>query len=180
MAERRDAAGPRSGSRRNAIPVSSFSRTRIVIYCLKWLKCERSHDCISARAVVAFHSSFTLPWSRPRQLSIALLVTVLSDLEGIQKNNDSNKFSVFQGGECSGGYQLFGVSCYLHIQGRPWRWRHYFSQKRQYPPIRIDGVTTQKTAMWKKGHSSNCYATYNVELRQPSLFHGTISHVLLH
>jgi hypothetical protein len=29
-----------------------------------------------------------------------------------------------------------------------------------------------------KGHSSNCAATYNVELRQLSLFHGTISHVL--
>jgi hypothetical protein len=30
------------------------------------------------------------------------------------------------------------------------------------------------------GHSSNCAATYNVELRQLSLFHGTISHVLRH
>jgi hypothetical protein len=36
--------------------------------------------------------------------------------------------------------------------------------------------------LWKKskGHSSNCAATYNVELRQLSLFHGTISHVLRH
>jgi hypothetical protein len=31
-----------------------------------------------------------------------------------------------------------------------------------------------------KGHSSNCAATYNVELRQLSLFHGIISHVLRH
>jgi hypothetical protein len=31
-----------------------------------------------------------------------------------------------------------------------------------------------------KGHSSNYAATYNVELRQLSLFHGIISHVLRH
>jgi hypothetical protein len=31
-----------------------------------------------------------------------------------------------------------------------------------------------------KGRSSNCAATYNVELRQLSLFNGTISHVLRH
>jgi hypothetical protein len=31
-----------------------------------------------------------------------------------------------------------------------------------------------------KGHSRNCAATYNVELRQLSLFYGTISHVLRH
>jgi hypothetical protein len=35
-------------------------------------------------------------------------------------------------------------------------------------------------AYGKKGHSSNCAATYNVELRQLSLFHGTISNVLRH
>jgi hypothetical protein len=29
-----------------------------------------------------------------------------------------------------------------------------------------------------KGAQSNCAATYNVELRQLSLFHGTLSHVL--
>jgi hypothetical protein len=32
----------------------------------------------------------------------------------------------------------------------------------------------------KMGHSSNCAATYSVELRQLSLFHGSISHVLRH
>jgi hypothetical protein len=32
----------------------------------------------------------------------------------------------------------------------------------------------------KKGHSSDCAATYNVELRQLSLFHGTISNFLRH
>jgi hypothetical protein len=31
-----------------------------------------------------------------------------------------------------------------------------------------------------KEHSSKCGATYNVELRQLSLFHGTTSHVLRH
>jgi hypothetical protein len=31
-----------------------------------------------------------------------------------------------------------------------------------------------------KGHSSNCATTYNVEVRQLSLFHDTISHVLRH
>jgi hypothetical protein len=31
-----------------------------------------------------------------------------------------------------------------------------------------------------KGHSSNRDATYNVELRQLSLFHGTVSHRLRH
>jgi hypothetical protein len=39
-----------------------------------------------------------------------------------------------------------------------------------------DNIDTLK----KKGHSSNCAATYNVERRQLSLFHGTISHVLRH
>jgi succinate dehydrogenase/fumarate reductase flavoprotein subunit len=37
-----------------------------------------------------------------------------------------------------------------------------------------------KTSTRKRGHSGNCAATYNIELRQLSLFHGTISHVLRH
>jgi hypothetical protein len=40
--------------------------------------------------------------------------------------------------------------------------------------------TAPKKKKKLKGHSSNCAAAYNVELRQLSLFHGTISHVLRH
>jgi hypothetical protein len=32
----------------------------------------------------------------------------------------------------------------------------------------------------KRGHSSNCAATYNIELSQLSLFYDTILHVLRH
>jgi hypothetical protein len=43
-----------------------------------------------------------------------------------------------------------------------------------------EGKARERRVEKTKGHSSNCAASYNVELRQLSLFHGTISHVLRH
>jgi hypothetical protein len=51
----------------------------------------------------------------------------------------------------------------------------------EWSPNSVDHIAWNKIKTFGiKGHSINCAATYNVELRQLSLFHGTISHVLPH
>jgi hypothetical protein len=62
------------------------------------------------------------------------------------------------------------------MTGQPWR--HYAGASHDGAIVKSDKYFSNngaKTVLKNKtkGHSSNCAATYNVELRQLSLFHGT-------